>query len=203
MGGNVGNSWLEPPAIWRGRVAVWLCSLLLFPLANAGLNRLVLTTSLPLFLDSIFTALGAVLFGMGPSLATAILTNGMIEATNGYPGTHLPFAICGMATAVIMSRAAARDRLSASIHVAVAILKVSIANALLGAGIATLVFGGFTDINIDATVSAMRLFVESIFSAAFLARLPANIVDKGIAVGIAFLGYKLACGRGKQDVRND
>lgn len=202
MDGIAGGSWPKPPATRWGRAAVWLCALLLFPLANAGLNRLVLTTRLPLFLDSIFTALGAVLFGMGPSLATAVLTNGMIEATTGFPGTHLPFAVCGMATAFIMSRAAARNRLSASIHVAVAILKVSFANALLGAGIAAFVFGGFTDVNIDSTVAAIRLIVGNILSAAFLARIPVNIVDKGIAVGIAFLGYKLACGRGKPDVQN-
>jgi energy-coupling factor transport system substrate-specific component len=170
----------------------WFCALIAFPLGNVALNRLVIFTDLPLFFDSIFTALCAALFGLGPALATAVLTNGGIEVATGFPGTHLPFAVCGMATAWIVSRAAARNRFSASIHVAAAILEVSLANALLGALIASLVYGGYTAVNIDVAVSAIQTIGGNIFSAVFLARLPTNIVDKGIAVGIAVLGFKLA-----------
>jgi len=180
------------PSLLSSPAVRWFCALIAFPLGNVALNRLVVFTELPLFLDSIFTALGAALFGLGPSLATAVLTNGGIEAATGFPGTHLPFAVCGMATAWIVSRAAVRNRFSASMHVAVAILEVSFANALLGALIAAVVFGGYTEVNIDAAVSAMHAVVGNIFSAAFLARLPTNIVDKGFAVGLAVLGFKLA-----------
>ena len=171
----------------KRKITAWALALCVFPLANAGLNHLVLETSWPLFLDSIFTALSAAAFGLLPGLATAVLTNGAIELFNGFPGTHFPFAICGMATAWIVAHAVKKGRFDTSLQAAAVLLAVALANALLGALVAVFVFGGYTDVNIDILVSGFRSALGNIFSAAFLGRLPTNIVDKGIAVVIPFL----------------
>lgn len=161
-------------------------SLTILPLANC-LIGLAVKDRIPFFMDSILTAVAAAVFGPWQGLAAAIMTNALFEATGGFTGTNLPFALCGMATALIVSAFVRAGRHKGVLGSILCVSAVTLANSLLGALIATLVFGGGTHSNIDDVVAGFALFTDSILSAAFLARLPINFVDKAIAVIPALL----------------
>lgn len=170
----------------RGRPARLLLVLLVFPLTNALLNKLVFFTTVPLFMDSILTAVAAALFGVLPGLAVAVLTNVFQEAFHGFAGRNLPFALCGAATALIVGLWARRGGFRTLGAAFLASIAVALANSLLGSAIAVFVYGGTTASNIDNLVAAFALVTDSILSAAFLARFPMNLVDKTIAVFAAW-----------------
>lgn len=178
-----------------------VAALLVLPVFNVALNRLILFTSVPLFMDSIGTALSAAVFGLPLGLATAILTNGFGELVAGFPLVHLPFALCGMATALIVDTMVKRERFSTPIHFFLATLLVALANSVLGAMIATFVFGGGTGVNIDVIVSGFALAFGDIFSAALIARVAVNIIDKAPAVFLAMVTLRAVTGMtGRQAV---
>lgn len=158
----------------------WLLSATLLPLANALLCWLF--QGLPLFMDSIFTAAAAAVFGPWQGLLAAFLTNGFIEVLSGFSGLHLPFALCGAATALIVAASVRSRRFWSPLGAAASVLAVVLANAVLGASIATFVYGGSTRVNIDSIAAGFAVIADSIFTAAFLARLPINFIDKAIAV---------------------
>ncbi len=162
----------------------WILSFTLLPLANALLS-LAARDVLPLFLDSIFTAIAAAVFGPWHGIVVAILTNGWNEALDGFSGLHILFAVCGMATAIIVSGFVRSGRYRSALSWSLCIGSVTLANALLGALIAAFVYGGGTRMNLDNIVAGFALFTDSIFTAAFLARLPINLVDKALAVAPA------------------
>lgn len=161
----------------------------IFPAVNLGLNHLVVLTEIPLFLDSNFTAIAA-LMGLPYGLLTAFMTNFFAELLYGFPWRHLPFALCGMATAIIVWRMSRLEKLRTPVHFVVGTLLVAFANSLLGAIIATFVFGGGTATNIDVLVMGFALMVDNLFSAAFLGRIVVNLVDKAPAVLMAMLYWR-------------
>jgi len=161
-----------------------ILSFTFLPLANALLS-LAARDVLPLFLDSIFTAIAAAIFGPWHGIVVAVLTNGWNEALDGFSGLHILFAVCGMATALIVSGFVRSGRFRSTLSWSLCIGSVTLANALLGALIAAFVYGGGTRMNLDNIVAGFALFTDSIFTAAFLARLPINLVDKALAVAPA------------------
>jgi len=152
-----------------------------FPLLNALLS-LAARNHVPLFLDSIFTAIAAAIFGPWHGMLVAITTNGLNEAFDGFSGLHLPFAVCGMATAIIVNAFVRSGRYTGGLAWGLCIGAVTMANSVLGALIASFLFGGGTRMNLDNIVAGFSLFTDSLFAAAFLARLPINLVDKALAV---------------------
>ena len=105
----------------------------------------------------------------------------------GFPMTMLPFAICNMSTGFIVGMMADRGRFRTGMHALVAVLLVTASNSLLGAVIATFLYGGITgSAAVDYVVVGLLAAGRTVLSAAFIARIPANLVDKGIAVSIAF-----------------
>lgn len=157
---------------------------------NALLNFLNELLNLPLFFDTIGTATAAAVLGTIPGLIVALFTNLLFELLYGFPLIHYPFALCGMATALIVGRMAKQGCFSTLLHAVIATILVTMANSLLGATIATFVFGGVTGVGIDYLVTGLLLAGQSILSASFLARVPVNLIDKSIAVFIAFYIYK-------------
>ncbi len=178
----------------------WLLAATVLPLANALLCQAV--RNLPLFMDSIFTAVAAAILGPLPALLVAVLTNAWIEAFNGFKGQHLPFALCGMSTAAIVAGFVSTRRYWTPVMVVTCIVSVMLANSVLGAIIATFVYGGGTGVKIDTIASGFSLVADSIFSAAFLARAPINLIDKSIAVfpALALAAY---LGAGEKHARFD
>ena len=165
-------------------------AMLILPAFNVALNRLILFTSVPLFMDSIGTAVSAAVFGLPLGLATAVLTNGLGDLVAGLPMVHLPFALCSMATALIVHIMVRQNRFSTPLNFMVATLLVALANSVLGALIATFVFGGGTGVNIDVIVSGFALALGDIFSAALIARVAVNIIDKAPAVFLAMIALR-------------
>lgn len=163
-----------------------LVSATLLPFLNA-LIGLVIKDRIPFFMDSIFTAVAAAVFGPWQGIATALFTNVFQELMLGFTGTNLPFAVCGVATALIVAGFVRADRYRSPLGSILCIALVTLANSLLGALVATLVFGGGSRSNIDGIVAGFALFTDTIFTAAFLARIPINFIDKSIAVIPALL----------------
>ena len=154
---------------------------------NSLLNLLNHALGLPLFLDSIFTILTAAAFGVWPGILVGLLTNCFMEVMQGLPGYLLPFASVNILSAIIAVMLARRGLFENIGGAVIAIIALALGNALAGAFVVTLVFGGMTHEPVDLIVRSIILTGQSIFTSAFLARVLINTVDKGIAVVIVYL----------------
>ena len=153
---------------------------------NLALNIANNALGLPFFMDSIGTAIAAVTVGLVPALVVAVGTNGLFELAYGMDFTHLPFAICGIATVLILRAFLSRGLFRTAGHALVATLAVALANAVLGATVVTFLFGGVTAVGIDYLVTGLVASGQSMLTATFWARIPANIIDKAMAVFAAY-----------------
>jgi energy-coupling factor transport system substrate-specific component len=157
---------------------------------NVIVERINLPFRLPFFFDSIFTAVAGALFGVFPGVATGLGTNLMMELAYGMPNLYWQWALCNMATGGIVAVAVRMRRFEGFRDLLLVILAVALANAIIGTIIATLVFGGLSTGNtIDSIVLGFMATGRSIVSSAFLGRIVSNLIDKAIAVGIAFIAY--------------
>jgi len=179
----------------------WMICIIPFPLLNALLS-LAARDRVPFFLDSIFTAVAAAVFGLPYGLATALLTNGWHEVFDGFSGFHLPFALCGFATALIVDAFVRSGRYRGMLAWSLCVGAVTLANSVLGALIAAFVFNGATRMNLDNIVAGFALFTDSVLAAAFLARLPINLVDKALAVVPALALAALPENTGKPEAKS-
>ncbi|MCL1929176.1 MAG: ECF transporter S component [Treponema sp.] len=144
---------------------------------------------LPLFLDSIGTAIVAAIMGPFVGAVSGVLFNIIASIIGGNIMSSL-FGICNLATAFIVGFMVRFDKFKTIPHVIIATIAVALANALIGAPIAVVVYGGIQGSGIDLAVAGFLALGNDILSAAFLARVPINLVDKGIAVIIAWLILK-------------
>lgn len=165
-------------------------------LANALLSALNMALSSPFFFDSIFTAMAAALFGPLAGVTCAIFTHLFMELLHGFSGAFLPFVVCNMATGLIVGLFARAGRFAIPVYALVATLLVTLANSVLGAIVATFLFGGITGHASDFLVTGFLLAGQSLASAAFWARIPSNLIDKGIAIGFAAVAVQVAAKRG-------
>ncbi len=163
---------------------------------NGGLNAANNALSLPFFFDSITTAVVAATLGLVPGFVGAVGTNLLIEVFMGFPWTNVPFAVCGMATAVIVWAFVRKGAFNNIGNVLLASLLVALANSFLGAIIATFVYGGITGVGVDYLVTAFVAAGQSFLSATFWARIPANLFDKTIAVLVAYFVFRITGERG-------
>jgi energy-coupling factor transport system substrate-specific component len=167
-----------------------------FALLNSGLDFInQVTVDLPLFLDTIGTLLSTALFGLIPGLATAVLTHGTSELLNTGTASYLPWMAVSMSSALVLWLLARRGRFETAVHAVMASLWLSLANAFVGALIAVAVFGGKTDHAVDFVATAFYALGRNELLAAFLARLPVNLVDKAIGVAVTFIVLWLVAGR--------
>ncbi|MFW6215973.1 MAG: ECF transporter S component [Alkalispirochaetaceae bacterium] len=173
-------------------------AILLAALANGLLQLLVTTLELPLFLDTVGTAAVAITFGPVAGTVTGLLSNLASELFQGFPGHLWPFAPVNMATGLALGLIARRYDIRKAQVIAVSVVVVTLLNALLGTIVVTLVFSGITSQSVDYLVTALVLTGRSIFSAAFLARIPINFVDKSIAILVALAIRKALLSRRRQ-----
>jgi energy-coupling factor transport system substrate-specific component len=68
----------------------------------------------------------------------------------------------------------------------VAAVCIALINSITGAIVAVLFFSGLTVHPVDYIVTAFLSLGQSFVSAAFWARIPINLIDKGIAVFVTF-----------------
>lgn len=97
------------------------------------------------------------------------------------------FGLCNIATAFIIGFMAKSGKFTTWVHAVVATILVALANAIMGAPIAVVVYGGIQGGGVDLVVAGFLAAGQDILSAAFLARVPINLVDKGIACFVAWL----------------
>ena len=166
-------------------------------LGNAFLNWLSADVILwPLFLDSSFTILMGVVFGWLPGILTGLATNLLIEVFQGFTGTHWPFAVVNMASGLIAGLMASdKERFWTPTHQLAFLLLLTLVNAILGAFIVVMVFGGLTGTNPDVVVQALRRTGQTMVSAAFLARIAINLADKGLPVVLIYAAHLWAVRR--------
>lgn len=142
--------------------------------------------SLPLFLDSIGTAIVAAIMGPFVGCVSGVGYNVISSIVNGNIMSSL-FGLCNIATALIIGYMARSGKFKTIVHAIIATVLVAIANALIGAPIAVVVYGGIQGSGVDLLVAGFLSMGKDILSAAFLARLPINLADKGIACFAAWL----------------
>ena len=133
---------------------------------------------LPLFLDMIGTLFITVFFGLLPGIITGILTH--IGVTS-YTFTHV--SIC---SALLLWFLIRKRQFTTLIHAVLATIYITFLNAIFGALTAAIIYKGFTYHPIDNLVTSFLSIGQSMVSSAFWARIPINLIDKGIAVFISF-----------------
>jgi energy-coupling factor transport system substrate-specific component len=144
---------------------------------------------LPVFMDSIGTAIIAAIMGPYVGAVSGVLFNIIASIISGNLMNSL-FGICNLATAFIVGFMVRGGAFRTVLHAIIATILVALANALLGAPIAVVVYGGIQGSGVDFAVAGFLALGNDIISAAFLARVPINLIDKGIAIFIAWLILK-------------
>lgn len=173
------------------RIPFTIFAILLGVVLNYLFHLLNNTLSMPFFLDSIFTVMVAALFGLIPAIFTGLFTNLLMEVMFGFPGYLYPFAIVNICTGVVTALMVKRGALKEPLGLLYLILVLALVNSFVGAIVVTAVFDGITNQQLDSIVRAVIITGQSVFSSAFLARILVNLVDKGIAVLITYIVYRL------------
>lgn len=167
-------------------------SLVLIPIA-VGINliggTLCSTLKLPLFLDMIGTIVIACLSGPWVAALTGLLTN-IFLALVANP-VNLPYAVVSVLCGLVVGYMVKAGLFKKWWGAVLVWLAVTLVNAVSASLITVFVFGGATGINgtsvLTATlVVAMKNILASVFSSSILE----NLLDKGIAVLIAYLIVK-------------
>jgi energy-coupling factor transport system substrate-specific component len=182
-----------PAAPFFSRRWIVISGILLMALLNSTLGYINWFVATPLFYDSIGTAIVAAVFGIVPGIITALITHGLMEVFNSFSGDFYPFVVCNLATAVLVGSMVSRRRLRRLHHAILAVLLVTIANAVLGTIVATYLFAGVTGHASDYLVNGFLIAGQSMIQASFWARIPANLVDKTIAVLPAYMLLRYFC----------
>lgn len=174
----------------KKKIPIFVIAIISAILLNGVFSLISSKLSLPFFLDSIFTVLITVVFGLWPGLITGLLSNFFFEVIKGYPGYLYPFAIVNTLTALVTYLHIRYGDFNKASDALWTIISLSLSNAVVGAIIVSIVFDGITNEPVDSIVRAVVATGQSIFTSAFLGRILINIVDKGIAVLIAFPIYR-------------
>lgn len=159
-----------------------------------GLMQFVLDDifKLPFYFDSVFTIAVGIFFGWLPGVMTGLLTNLFLEVTHGFKGLALPFAVVNMATGLVAGLLAAdKGKYWTLPRQILMILSLTAVNTLLGAFVVNVVYGGLSGSHADVLVSALLLMGNSTVLSSLLARIPTNLVDKGLPVMIIFIIYRI------------
>lgn len=177
-------------SFWQGLKAQFSTkSLVLIPIA-VGVNliggTLCSTLKLPLFLDMIGTIVVACLSGPWVAALCGLLTN-LFLALVANP-VNLPYALVSVLCGLTVGYLVKAGLFKKIWGVVVIWLAVTLVNSISASLITVFVFGGATGVNgtsvlTAALVVAMQDILASVFSSSILE----NLIDKGIAVAIAYL----------------
>ncbi len=173
-----------------GRYPVVIGIAVLLGLFNAVVGNInALYVHLPLFLDTIGTLVSTALFGLAPGLLTAFVTHILPETVPLLRAGSFPWIVCSVASAVSLWLFVRNDLFDNVLHVIMVSIIVTLANALTGSAVAVFFFSGITAHPVDYMMTGFLSIGQNVFSAAFWARIPINLIDKGIAVFIAYGVY--------------
>lgn len=175
--------------ILLGNPLVLGAGILLASGAGAAIALTAVTTEIPLFLDTVGTAVIAALFGVFPGVLTGLLTNTIAELFHPHHALFISFAPVNMTTGLIVGLLAWRHHLARPGVLGSAVVLVTCASILLGSVTALFVHAGVTATSVDHLVTSLALSGRSLSVAAFLARIPVNLVDKSISLIAAYWVY--------------
>jgi len=146
--------------------------------------------SLPIYLDSIGTVIVAAIMGPWVGAASGALYNIVSSLISGNIMASM-FAICNIGSGLIVGYMARKNHFKSITDVIVATVLVALWNAITGAPIAMVVYGGIDgNAGTNLMIAGLNAMGTDLANAAFLARIPVNLVDKGIASVIAWIVYK-------------
>ena len=131
---------------------------------------------LPIFLDAIGTMLAAVLLGPWLGALTGLLSN-VFQGIFTNPMT-IPFGLVNAVIGLIVGFIAMKRGFEDYVTPAIVGIILAIAAPLVGSPIAVYVYGGLTGGGVDVLYGILLGTSERVFSSAFLARIPTNLVDK-------------------------
>ena len=142
---------------------------------------------LPIYLDSIGTVVVAAI--MGPWVGA--ISGALFNVVSSLIGGNIPaslFAICNIGSGLIVGFMAQKGLFKKWWHVVIASVLVALWNAATGAPIAMVVYGGIDgNVGTNLMIATMQSIGRDLGSAAFIARIPTNLLDKGIACVIAWI----------------
>ncbi len=143
---------------------------------------------IPLFMDTIGTLVSTALLGFWPGAVTAFTTHAVMEAMRGVTGANfnLPWVICSLSSVLTLALLIRFGLFESILHAVVVAICIALINSITGAIVAVLFFSGLTVHPVDYIVTAFLSLGQSFLSASFWARIPINLIDKGIAVFITF-----------------
>ena len=149
-------------------------------------GQIATSLGLPIYLDSIGTIIVAAIMGPSIGATSGILYNIISSLVRGNVMASL-FALCNLGSGLIVGYMARYGKYKKAWHVAVATVLVSLWNAIVAAPIAMVVYGGIDgNVGTNLMIVGLQALGNDLMGAAFLARIPANLVDKGIACVIAW-----------------
>ena len=145
----------------------------------------------PLYLDSIGTAVVAAVMGPWVGAISGLLFN-VVSALMGGNMMSALFGICNIGTGLIVGYMTKWGFFEKWWQVLiVANILVSFWNAATGSPIASVVYGGVDgSAGTSVSIAALQAIGADLVTAGFIARMPINLIDKGIAVLIAWIVYK-------------
>jgi energy-coupling factor transport system substrate-specific component len=165
---------------------------ILIPLAvaiNLIGGQIALQLKLPLYLDAIGTVILSAIMGPWIGAISGLLSSFITSLISGNLLDTL-FGLCNVATALIIGFMARGGLFKKIWHIVVATILVSFANAALGTPLGVVVYGGIQGSGVDVAVAALLAQGQDLMSARFWASFPTNLIDKGIAIVIAFIILK-------------
>jgi energy-coupling factor transport system substrate-specific component len=164
-------------------------SLILIPIGiaiNVIAGTIAGQLKLPIFMDSIGTIVVAAIMGPLVGGVTGLLTNVVLGMMGG-DVLGMAFGLCSLASGVIIGFMVKYGYFKNWIHLVVATILVTLANSIIAAPLVVFLYGGVSGAGVDFLVAGFLAAGKDIFSSAFFSRIPVNLVDKGIAIIIAFI----------------
>lgn len=167
-------------------------SLVLIPIA-VGINliggTLCSTLKLPLFLDMIGTMIVACLSGPWVAALTGFLTN-VFLALVANP-VNLPYAVVSVLCGLVVGYMVKAGLFKKWWGVLIVWVVVTLVNAVSASLITVFVFSGATGINGTSVLTAtLVVAMKNIFASVFSSSIIENLLDKGIAVAVAYFIVK-------------
>lgn len=167
-------------------------SLVLIPIA-VGINliggTLCSTLKLPLFLDMIGTMVVACLSGPWVAALTGFLTN-VFLALVANP-VNLPYAVVSILCGLVVGYMVKAGLFKKWWGVLIVWVVVTLVNAVSASLITVFVFSGATGINGTSVLTAtLVVAMKNIFASVFSSSIIENLLDKGIAVAVAYFIVK-------------
>ncbi len=138
---------------------------------------------IPLYLDSIGTILNGCLLGPIGGALTGLISNLVLGLISD--PTYIPFALVNIVIGLISGYIAYNYGYSLKNAVILGIV-LGIVCPIIGTPIAVYLFGGLTGGGVDFITALLIKSGSDILSAAFLARLPTNLVDKVLSAIIVY-----------------